>query len=123
MDPLRIISMLVVAAGAFFLLVGSVGIIRLPDFYARTHATSKSDTLGLMLVLAGLAIYEGFDLNSVKLLLVLVFVVLTNPVGAHALARAAQKFGLRPTFAGEPRDAGAAELVDAVAANQEEEGS
>ena len=123
MDLLRIISMLVVAAGAFFLLVGSVGIIRLPDFYARTHATSKSDTLGLMLVLAGLAIYEGFDLNSVKLLLVLVFVVLTNPVGAHALARAAQKFGLRPTFAGEPRDAGAAELVDAVAANQEEEGS
>jgi len=123
MDPLRIISMLVVAAGAFFLLVGSVGIIRLPDFYARTHATSKSDTLGLMLVLAGLAIYEGFDLNSVKLLLVLVFVVLTNPVGAHALARAALKFGLRPTFAGEPRDAGAAELVDAAAANQEEEGS
>jgi multicomponent Na+:H+ antiporter subunit G len=121
MDPLRIISMLVVAAGAFFLLVGSVGIIRLPDFYARTHATSKSDTLGLMLVLAGLAIYEGFDLNSVKLLLVLVFVVLTNPVGAHALARAALEFGLRPTFAGEPRDAGAAELVDAVAANQEEE--
>lgn len=121
MDPLRIISMLVVAAGAFFLLVGSVGIIRLPDFYARTHATSKSDTLGLMLVLAGLAIYEGFDLNSVKLLLVLVFVVLTNPVGAHALARAALKFGLRPTFAGEPRDAGAAELVDAVAVNQEKE--
>jgi len=122
MDPFRIISLVVVAAGAFFLLVGSVGIIRLPDFYARTHATSKSDTLGLMLVLAGLAIHEGFDLNSVKLLLVLVFVVLTNPVGAHALARAALKFGLRPTFSREPRDAGAAELRE-IAGEGREEGS
>jgi len=112
MDALQIISMAVVASGAFFLLVGSIGIIRLPDFYSRSHATSKSDTLGLMLVLAGLAIYEGVALNSLKLLLVLAFVALTNPVGAHALARAALQFGLRPTFAGEPRDAGAAELVD-----------
>lgn len=121
MDPFRIISLVVVAAGAFFLLVGSIGIIRLPDFYTRTHATSKSDTLGLMLVLAGLAIHEGFDLNSVKLLLVLAFVVLTNPVGAHALARAALKFGLRPTFAGEPRDAGAAELREITGESREED--
>lgn len=121
MDTQQVVSMLVVAAGAFFLLVGSIGIIRLPDFYARTHATSKSDTLGLMLVLAGLAVYEGLTFNSFKLMLVLVFVVLTNPVGAHALARAALKFGLRPTFAGEPRDAGAAELDDSGVDGQEED--
>ena len=112
MGPLQIISMLFVIAGAFFLLVGSIGIIRLPDFYSRSHATSKSDTLGLLLVLVGLAIFEGFTLNSLKLMLVMAFVALTNPVGAHALVRAALNFGLRPTFSGEPRDAGAAELEE-----------
>ncbi len=112
MGPQQIISMLFVVAGAFFLLVGSIGIIRLPDFYSRSHATSKSDTLGLLLVLVGLAIFEGITLNSLKLMLVMAFVALTNPVGAHALARAALNFGLRPTFSGEPRDAGAAELEE-----------
>lgn len=112
MGPQQIISMLFVVAGAFFLLVGSIGIIRLPDFYSRSHATSKSDTLGLLLVLVGLAIFEGFTLNSLKLMLVMAFVALTNPVGAHALARAALNYGLRPTFSGEPRDAGAAELEE-----------
>ena len=64
MGPQQIISMLFVVAGAFFLFVGSIGIIRLPDFYSRSHATSKSDTLGLLLVLVGLAIFEGITLNS-----------------------------------------------------------
>ena len=98
MTVAQVLSLFFVAAGAFFLAVGSVGIIRLPDFYARTHATGKSDTLGLMLALGGLAIHEGFTVNTAKLLMAIVFVALTNPVGTHALARAAWQSGLKPWF-------------------------
>ena len=101
-DVREIVALLVLAAGAFFLLVGSIGIIRLPDFFSRTHAMGKSDTLGIMLVLGGLAIYEGLTLNSVKLLLAIVFVALANPVGSHALARAALRFGLKPQLRDDP---------------------
>lgn len=92
------LAIFVVIAGAFFMLVGSIGIVRLPDFFSRTHATSKSDTLGIMLVLGGLALYEGASLNSVKLVIAIVFVALAYPVGAHALAKAAFRHGLKPWF-------------------------
>jgi multicomponent Na+:H+ antiporter subunit G len=92
----EVLALLFVTAGAFFLLVGSVGIVRLPDFFTRTHATGKSDTLGIMLVLGGLAVYEGMTLNSLKLFLAILFVALANPIGSHALARAALRFGLKP---------------------------
>jgi multicomponent Na+:H+ antiporter subunit G len=98
----EIVSLILITAGAFFLLVGSVGIVRLPDFYSRTHATGKSDTLGLMLAMLGLAVHEGLEINSAKLLVVIVFVALTSPVGTHALTRAAYQSGLRPWFVGEP---------------------
>jgi len=98
MTVAQVISVILVLAGSFFLLVGSIGVIRLPDFYARTHATGKSDTLGLMLALTGLAVHEGLTVNTAKLLLAIVFVALTNPVGTHALARAAYNSGLMPWF-------------------------
>ena len=96
MSVFEIVSLILLVAGAFFLLVGSVGIVRLPDFFTRTHATGKTDTLGLILSLAGLAVHDGLTLNSAKLLVAAVFVGLTAPVGTHALARAAYRSGLRP---------------------------
>jgi multicomponent Na+:H+ antiporter subunit G len=102
MSAFELAALVLVSVGAFFLMVGSVGVVRLPDFYARTHATGKSDTLGLMLTIAGLAIHEGFSLNTAKLVAVVVFVALTNPVGTHALARAAHRSGLQPWFRGDP---------------------
>lgn len=96
-----IFTVLFVIAGIFFLTAGSIGVVRLPDFYSRTHATSKSDTLGLMLVITGLIIYEGWHLNSIKLFLILLFIILSNPIGAHALARAAYQTGIKPKFTGE----------------------
>lgn len=93
-----ILTIVFVIAGIFFLLVGSIGIVRLPGFYNRTHSTSKSDTLGLLLVITGLIIYEGWHLNSIKLFLILLFIALTNPIGSHALARAAYETGLKPWF-------------------------
>jgi len=94
----HILALLVLAAGSFFLLVGSIGLIRFPDFYSRCHATGKSDTLGVMLVIFGLILIEGFTLNSAKLLIILAFVGLTNPTATHALAQAAFRFGLKVWF-------------------------
>lgn len=81
--------------GIFFQLVGSVGVLRLPDFYSRLHATSKPDTLGIGLSMLGLAIYQGFDLSSFKLLLGALFVFLANPAAAHALGRSAMRVGVK----------------------------
>lgn len=93
-----LISAIFISFGAFFLLIGSIGLIRLPDFYARAHATGKSDTLGIMLVIGGLIIFEGFTINSAKLLIMIIFVGLTNPTATNALTRAAYRFRLRPWF-------------------------
>jgi multicomponent Na+:H+ antiporter subunit G len=108
-EIINILTITLVIAGAFFMLVGSVGVIRLPDFYTRSHATSKSDTLGIMLVLGGLAIYEGFTITGIKLIIIVAFVGLANPVGAHALARAAFLLGVKPWFKGEPEQRGEGE--------------
>jgi multicomponent Na+:H+ antiporter subunit G len=101
MGFLQVIASIIISLGAFFLLVGSVGLIRLPDFFARTHATGKADTLGIMLVISGLLILElshGLLLNSAKLLIIIAFVGLTNPTATNALAKAAFKFRMIPWF-------------------------
>jgi len=96
-----VLAALCIILGAFFLFVASWGIIKLPDFYARSHAASLGDTLGIILVLGGLMIYEGFTLNSAKLLIAILFVAHATPTGSHAIARAAYKGGLKPWFGNE----------------------
>jgi multicomponent Na+:H+ antiporter subunit G len=88
--------------GAFAMLVGSIGINRLPDFYTRTHAAANVDTLGILLFVGGLMVYEGWTINSGKLLLVVLFLLLTSPVASHALARRAMLSGLVPWFGEQP---------------------
>lgn len=92
----EILSIILLSFGSFFLLVGSIGLIRLPDFYSRAHAVGKSDTLGMMLLITGLILYEGFTLNSAKLVIIIVFIALTNPTATNALTRAAYQFRLKP---------------------------
>lgn len=101
----EILAVALMLGGGAFMLLGSIGIVRLPDFYTRTHASSKIDTVGIMLLLAGLAVHEGLTLNTFKLVLIIVFVAAANPVGAHALARSALKFGLKPWYRDEPQGA------------------
>ena len=90
-----------IAAGIGFMAITSLGLARLPDFFARVHAVSKSETLGLLLVLGGLILYEGASLTSLKLGLVAVFVAIANPVAAHLLTRAALRAGETPWRKGE----------------------
>lgn len=94
MSPLTLVAGLLVAAGAFFLLASAVGLARLPDFYSRTHAAGKSETMGAMLLLAGLTLHLGWSATSLKLLLILAFIALTSPSGLHAISRAAVRSGL-----------------------------
>jgi multicomponent Na+:H+ antiporter subunit G len=81
--------------GAVFLFVSCVGLLRLPDFYTRAHAVGKAETLGSMLMLVGLALYNGAALGSLKLLLILAIIAVTNPTATHALTRAAMRSGLK----------------------------
>lgn len=97
-------SNVILALGVFFALLGSVGILRLPDFYTRSHAAAKPDTLGLVLLMIGLAMREGPGINAAKLILIGVFVGLANPAASHALGRAAVRMGLKPWM----RDGGGA---------------
>lgn len=82
--------------GFLFVLAGVIGILRLPDFYARLHAMGKCDTLGVGLMVAGLALQPGVFQHSLKMFLILVFVGLANPTATHALGRAALHAGLKP---------------------------
>lgn len=80
--------------GGFFSIVGGIGLLRMPDFYTRSHAASLTDTLGATLILLGLAIYNGLDLVTVKLAVIFGFLFLTSPTAAHALVKAAYSKGL-----------------------------
>lgn len=90
------LTIILVLGGTFFLMVGSIGINRLPDFYARAHASGKVDTLGILMFLSGLAVFQGFTLNTAKLLLIILFVALTSPVASHQISRRALLSGLNP---------------------------
>jgi len=85
-----------VIAGVFFMGVTSIGLLRLPDFYSRAHAVSKTETLGLGLLILGVALNAGFSLVSLKLVLVVIFIFLANPVGIHLLTRTAFRLGILP---------------------------
>ena len=98
---MNVLAAVMLVVGFGFVLVGVIGILRLPDFYCRLHAMGKCDTLGVALMLGGLAVLEGFTLTSVKLLLVVVFVSLANPTASHALGRAAVRAGLSPWTTGD----------------------
>ena len=92
----EILVVALVVAGTFFGFVAVVGIIRLPDLYTRAHATSKSDTLGILLTLGGVALVFGADLAVAKTVLLAGFLFVTNPTAAHAITRAAYDQGLAP---------------------------
>ncbi|MCT4621234.1 MAG: monovalent cation/H(+) antiporter subunit G [Marinisporobacter sp.] len=75
--------------GLFFFVVGTVGILRFPDLFTRAHSAAKCDTLGAVLCLIGLMIYSGLNFTSLKLLLVIAFLWITNPTATHLISKAA----------------------------------
>jgi multicomponent Na+:H+ antiporter subunit G len=91
-----IIAMLLILIGCFFFLTSAIGLLRFPDMFTRMHATGKCDTLAVLLVMTGLIIHHGINLDSFKLLLIVVFIYIANPTATHVLSRAAYRLGVQP---------------------------
>lgn len=83
-------------SGALLLVSGTIGFLRLPDFFTRMHAISKNDTLGALLSVVGLAFLADDLLVALKLVLIALFMFIANPTATHALARAAVLVGMKP---------------------------
>ncbi len=81
--------------GCTFCVIGGIGMIRMPDFYSRSHAASLTDTLGASLILLGLGLQAGLSLIAVKLLIIYTLLHITCPTAAHALVKAAYSKGIR----------------------------
>jgi multicomponent Na+:H+ antiporter subunit G len=90
-----------VAAGALLSIIGALGVLRFPDVFTRIHAASITDTGGASLVILGLALIAGLEPLTLKLLLIWVFIMLTTPAAAHALANAAFCSGHAPWAGGD----------------------
>lgn len=104
MSELRTWAILaLLVAGVFFTFVSAVGVIRLPDVYTRAHTASQTDTLGAGLVVFAVALAYGFETEVIKAVLLLVFIFITNPTAAHAVARAAYEDGIEPWTEGDER--------------------
>ena len=104
----HVVVTVLLGAGVFFILVGSIGLLRFPDFYTRLHATGKCDTLGGGLVLLGAGIYHFFQypetlLVPAKLAFLIFFIFIANPTATHAIMKAAYKTGVKPWRLGEER--------------------
>ena len=92
------LSWICLLLGSFFAISGGVGLLRFPDFFARLHPSGMTDTLGAGLILIGLMFQAGLNLISVKLLMILVFLLLTTPTATHALAKSALHGNLSPVI-------------------------
>ena len=100
--------------GAFFVLVGALGLLRMPDIFTRAHAGSVLETLGVGLLIVGMMIEAGFGLVFAKLFFILALIFLTGPVVIHALAQAALHSGTVPLLTEDRRkDAAPAGTGDA----------
>jgi len=91
-----IVSAVSLIVGAAFIIIGSIGLIRLPDFFTRLHGAGVGETLGAWLVLLGLLLQSGWSSVSIKLVMIFVLLVITGPTATHALAKSALHGGLKP---------------------------
>jgi multicomponent Na+:H+ antiporter subunit G len=92
----EVLSWIFIATGSIFVLIGGLGLLRLPDFYTRIHAAGITDTMGAWLIIIGLMFQAGWTLVTAKLVMLLFFLAATSPLASHALAKAAVLRGLEP---------------------------
>lgn len=99
-------SWVLLLSGVAICVIGGIGMLRMPDFYTRSHAASLTDTLGAALVLIGLALQAGLTLITVKLGFVLMLLFITSPTSAHALMKSAYSHGVAAPKLEDQRTAG-----------------
>ena len=99
MEATQLLSAVLLAGGCFFALTGSIGIVRMPDFYTRVHPAGKSDTLAQFLILMGLVAQSEDPMVMAKLALLTALLFVTSPTATHAVTKAAYLDGLKPLVA------------------------
>jgi len=98
----KILVMILLFSGLVFFTGGSIGILRLPDFYSRLHPAGKLDTAGQLLTLSAVALFvlQDFSLNNfltaTKIVLIVIIVYITSPTATHAIVDAGVRAGLKP---------------------------
>jgi multicomponent Na+:H+ antiporter subunit G len=93
---LDVVSWASIVVGLFFMIVGTVGVLRMPDVFTRLHAAGMTDTMGAGFLILGMCLQAGLGLVLVRLLFVYAFLLFTSPISTHALARAALAAGVIP---------------------------
>ncbi|MCU0834117.1 MAG: monovalent cation/H(+) antiporter subunit G [Chromatiaceae bacterium] len=96
---LGLLSGISLLIGAFFCVVGAIGLLRMPDVYTRMQAASVIETLGAGFILLGLLLHAGLSLAAVKLLMIALLIFFASPTASHALARSALLRGVKPALA------------------------
>ena len=103
----EIIMLVLILIGSAFTVLAGVGIVRLPDVFIRMHAATKVGTLGSGLIIAGFAVHFADQGVVVRCVLIVFFLLLTAPIGAHMIGRAALRIGIvpwQPKAEDKPRD-------------------
>lgn len=95
-EVVQLVGGICLIAGSVFAVIGGIGLLRLPDLFARMHGAGITDTLGAGLVLIGLVLHAGPGLAAVKLLMILFFLLVTSPTSTHALAQSALSHDVNP---------------------------
>ena len=99
---LNVIVIVLLISGLIFYTGAAVGILRLPDFYTRLHAAGKMDTLGSLLMVLGVALFNLHDflwtqfISSLKIVLILLFLFILSPTATHGIVDAGVRAGLKP---------------------------
>ncbi len=92
-----ILIIILIGTGVLFSAVTALGLIRLPDVYTRTHAASKSSTLGVLSILLGTFVHFWFneDIFNTQMVVAIAFLFITQPVAGHLIGRAAYMTGIK----------------------------
>jgi multicomponent Na+:H+ antiporter subunit G len=91
----ELISGILLILGAFFMLIASIGMIKLPDLYMRMHAATKAPSLGIFLMVLGIIVYFFELWASVEGIIVILFVFITTPLASHMISRVGHSMGVK----------------------------
>ena len=91
-----IIANSLIGLGLFFMVFGTIGLLRFPDLYTRLHPAGKAGTAGIISIFLGLMLYAGSAQDTLRIFLIVLFTLITSPVASHAIARGAIESGIEP---------------------------
>lgn len=90
------IGLILMFIGSIFSIIGSIGLVRFPDVYTRSHAQTVVNVGGVIFIMVGAMIDNFYSLIFVKALFLIIFIYFTSPVGTHAITKAAYLSGVKP---------------------------